>query len=141
MAKKAALYDEARRRYVEDGQTLAAIGKALQVSPTTLVGWKKAGDWERDRARHRQQVDSIWDMIPTIVRRTCERVQQDLDRGEVDPQKLHAVRALLGLVIKPRKVEVAVATPPADGEARTPSPHELRRLIEQILQTEYGVRG
>lgn len=137
--KKAALYDEARRLYVEEGKTLAQIAKQLHCSPTTVSAWKKDGDWEQDRQRHRQELESIWDLIPKLVRRTCESVAADLERGEVDPQKLHAVRSLLSLVVKPRRVDVPVVVPAEGGEKK--SPEDLRRLIEQVLQTEYGVRG
>lgn len=51
MGKKAALFEEAKRLYVQEGQTLASVGQKLGVSQQTLVGWKAEGDWEAWRAK------------------------------------------------------------------------------------------
>lgn len=104
--KKAALYEEARRLYVEHGQTLAAIGQALAVSPTSLVAWKKDGDWEADRRNFLVEQGCLRDVLRKIVRQMAERILDKLTRGEFDPQEIHALRsALSGLALEPAKIE------------------------------------
>lgn len=104
--KKAALYEEARRLFVEGGQTLAAIGKALQVSPTSLVAWKKDGNWEADRRNFLVEQGCLRDVLRKIVRRMAEQILRDLEHEQFDPQRIHALRsALSGLALEPNKIE------------------------------------
>ncbi|MBI2882856.1 MAG: hypothetical protein HYY11_02950 [Candidatus Methylomirabilis oxyfera] len=104
--KKAALYEEARQLYVEQGMTLADVGKSLQVSPTTLVAWKKDGDWEADRRAYLVERGCLRDVLRKIVRKLAEHVLDELNRGECDPQRIHALRsALTGLALEPSRIE------------------------------------
>lgn len=104
--KKAALYEEARQLYVEQGLTLAAVGKSLSVSPTTLVDWKKDGDWEGDRRAYRVERGCLRDVLRKIVRKMAEQILGELEGGQFDPQRIHALRsALTGLALEPSKIE------------------------------------
>jgi len=104
--KKAALYEEARLLYVEQGLTLAAVGQSLKVSPTTLVAWKKDGDWEADRRAFLVERGCLRDVLRKIVRKLAEHVLDELTAGRCDPQRVHALRsALSGLALEPSRIE------------------------------------
>lgn len=104
--KKAALYEEARQLYVEQGLTLVAVGKSLDVSPTTLVAWKKDGDWEADRRAYLVERGCLRDVLRKIVRKMAEQILKELEGGQFDPQRVHALRsALSGLALEPSRIE------------------------------------
>ncbi len=104
--KKAALYESARGLYVEQGLTLAGIGKSLSVSPTTLVAWKKDGDWEADRRAYLIERGCLRDVLRKIVRKMAEQILGELEGGQFDPQRIHALRsALTGLALEPSRIE------------------------------------
>lgn len=104
--KKAALYEEARLLYVEQGMTLHDVGKSLKVSPTTLVTWKKDGDWEGDRRAFRVERGCLRDTLRKIVRKMADLILDELNGGRCDPQRIHALRsALTGLALEPSRIE------------------------------------
>lgn len=104
--KKAALYEEARQLYVEQGLTLVDVGKSLTVSPTTLVAWKKDGDWEADRRAYLVERGCLRDVLRKIVRKMAEQILERITRGEWNPQEIHALRsALTGLALEPSRIE------------------------------------
>lgn len=128
--KKAALYEEARRLYVEGGQTLAAIGKALDVSPTSLVAWKKDGDWEADRRNFLVEQGCLRDVLRKIVRKMAEQILKDLEREQFDPQRIHALRsALSGLALEPARIEA----PEVVGEVEQTA--KAAGLSDDVVQT------
>ena len=134
--KKAALYEEARALYVEQGLTLAEVGKAVGVSSTTLVGWKKDGDWEADRRAYRVERACLRDVLRKIVRKLAEHVLADLEKGECDPQRIHALRsALSGLALEPAKIEAPDVIKEVTGAAKASglSDEVVTTIREQIL--------
>ncbi|MDY7036744.1 MAG: hypothetical protein SV375_11360, partial [Thermodesulfobacteriota bacterium] len=52
MGKKAALFEEAQRMYVQEGATLEEISRRLDVSVTSLSIWKNEGMWQEARMRY-----------------------------------------------------------------------------------------
>lgn len=104
--KKAALYEEARQLYVEQRMTLHDVGKSLKVSPTTLVAWKKDGDWEADRRAFLVERGCLRDVLRKIVRKMAEQILHKLENNEWNPQEIHALRsALTGLALEPSRIE------------------------------------
>ena len=129
--------------YVEQGMTLADVGKSLKVSPTTLVAWKKDGDWEADRRVFLVEQQSLSELLRQITRRVAEHVRDELNQGICDPQRIHALRsALQGLSIPKERIESREALKREEAERQTESqasPEALRAQIEAILKSEYGV--
>lgn len=92
--------------YVEQGMTLADVGKSLKVSPTTLVAWKKDGDWEADRRVFLVEQGCLRDVLRKIVRKMAEQILKKITLGEWNPQEIHALRsALTGLALEPSRIE------------------------------------
>jgi hypothetical protein len=134
--KKAALYEEARLLYIEQGLTLAAIGKSLRCSPTTLVAWKKDGDWETDRRAYLIERGCLRDVLRKIVRKLAEHVLDDLNSGTFDPQRVHALRsALSGLALEPSRIEAPEVADEVAKEAKASglSDEVVTTIKEQIL--------
>lgn len=134
--KKAALYEEARLLYVEQGLTLAAVGKSLSVSPTTLVAWKKDGDWEADRRASLVERGCLRDVLRKIVRKMAELIFEELQRGQFDPQRIHALRsALTGLALEPSRIEAPAVVEEVANAARATglSDEVVMAIRQQIL--------
>lgn len=121
--------------YVEQGMTLADVGKSLKVSPTTLVAWKKDGDWEADRRVFLVDQGCLRDVLRKIVRKMAEQILEKVTRGGWNPQEIHALRsAMTGLAMEPSKIEApAVVDEVAKAAKATGLSDEVVTAIRQQI--------
>jgi len=101
-SKKEKYYDIAERLAVEDGYNQSEIREYIttkygeSISPTTISGWSKWGDWPGQRKKFVRTRRSLRDRIFTIV----DQVLQDLEAKKADynaadiDKMLKAVRSL-----------------------------------------------
>ncbi|MEG8946613.1 terminase gpP N-terminus-related DNA-binding protein [Rosettibacter firmus] len=68
--KNAALYEEAKRLYVNEGFSIDAIVELLKnhVSRKTLYNWKVANNWDDQRKAYQQENEDLQKEIKEIAR-------------------------------------------------------------------------
>lgn len=93
--------------YLKDW-ALVRIAKALDVSESTVIRWKKKDDWEKKKLQRsilmKDSTDGIWDLIHYQHKALAQKTKQYeedakngeplqiLDRGNLDAlQKLHSI--------------------------------------------------
>lgn len=86
MAKKAALYSDAERLFVQDQLTLEAISEKLGVSTRTLTTWKVEGEWEDKRAKFLEISTSNHELLQELVNLLLKKQVGKVRDGE-DPDR------------------------------------------------------
>lgn len=71
----------ARELYVKSNKSQKEIAEMLSIPTSTLTGWVKKGEWERERASLSLSVDSL---VPKIL----ERINSDIDEGKLSADAL-----------------------------------------------------
>lgn len=71
----------ARELYVKSHKSQKEIAEMLGIPTSTLTGWVKKGEWERERASLSLSVDSL---VPKIL----EKINSDIDEGKLSADAL-----------------------------------------------------
>lgn len=71
----------ARELYVKSNKSQKEIAEMLSIPTSTLTGWVKRGEWERERASLSLSVDSL---VPKIL----EKINSDIDEGKLSADAL-----------------------------------------------------
>lgn len=71
----------ARELYVKSNKSQKEIAEMLSIPTSTLTGWVKKGEWERERASLSLSVDSL---VPKIL----EKINSDIDEGKLSADAL-----------------------------------------------------
>lgn len=81
--KESAYYDEARRLYVKENQTMEQIAARLQgaVSVNTLYKWAKKGDWGPERAAALTNPRDIAEWLRQTLNGQMEALQAEAQRN------------------------------------------------------------
>lgn len=133
MGKKAALFEEAKRLYVQEGKTLAAIFEQLNVSQQTLVKWKQEGDWETWRMNYIRSEEHLDQVLNELKKKLALKALED-----PQPQNIYALCRIVA-VLKPaaavelRKIE--------EEERKKTTPEEAKKALAQTLEELYGVKS
>lgn len=132
MGKFAALYDEAERLYVQDGKTLEDIKKTLQVSTKTLSQWKKDGEWDEQRKRYLKSERHFKDILHELKHKLAVKALESMN-----PQDVYALVRVVAaskpyIDVELKKIE--------EDEKKGMSKEDMKRLAEEILESEYGIK-
>ena len=81
--KESAYYDEARRIYVKENQTMEQIAARLQgeVSVNTLYKWAKKGEWGQERAAALTNPRDIAEWLRQTLNGQMEALQAEAQRN------------------------------------------------------------
>lgn len=71
----------AKDLYVRGSKSQKEIAEMLGIPTSTLTGWVKKGEWERERASLSLSVDSL---VPKIL----EKINSDIDEGKLSADAL-----------------------------------------------------
>jgi transposase len=132
MGKRAALFEEAKRLYVQEGKTLAAIAEQIQVSQQTLVKWKAEGEWESWRAKYIKSEEHFSDVLNELKKKLVLKALED-----PAPQNVYALCRIVA-VLKPsaavelRKIE--------EEEKKKSSPEDMKRALDMTLEELFGIK-
>lgn len=86
--KNAALYEEAKRLYINDGFSLDAIVSLLKnnVSRKTLFNWKQKNNWEKQKENYLKQNQDLQEEILEIAKVTIKEA-----KANPTPHNIYAV--------------------------------------------------
>ncbi|MDP8255130.1 MAG: hypothetical protein P9M14_05230 [Candidatus Alcyoniella australis] len=136
MGKTAAWYDEAQTLFVREGLSLAEISRQIGVSATTLSKWKAKGDWERLRKRYLESERHFSLML--------QELKYKLGKKALETLHIKTIYALAYLIAstKPyaQRELKKIEKEETDQDKRDLSPEEKQRLLDRILETEYGIK-
>lgn len=139
MAKAAAVREEARRQYVQDGLTLEAIGEQLELARTTLTRWKDEEEWDKHRMKYRQQEHDIDAYVHKIKLRLARMLAEpDKDDEMPDPQLIYGLARAIA-VLKPSAALELRQLEKAERDASALDPEERMQKAVEAIEGIYGV--
>lgn len=135
--KRAALYADAERLYVQDQLTLEAIAKKLGCSVRTLTSWKGEGNWEAKRIGFQDTSQSMHEELYELARLlTTKNLNKVREGSEPEKEQLSFVVKVMATLEKTRKYEAEVETPAADPEA---AKREKLKDLKDRVNEMFGV--
>ncbi len=136
MAKRAALYADAERLYVQDQLTLEAIASKLGCSLRTLTTWKGEGNWDSKRKGFVELETSLhgdlYRLAALITRKNLASIE---DGGTADARAMSVAFRAIAVVKNTVEYEEAEVNP------KEQSPAKRGLSEETILQIEEEVLG
>lgn len=137
MAKKAALYADAERLYVQDQLTLEAIASKLGCGVRTLTNWKREGNWEEKRSAFLETTQSMHEELYELARLlTTKNLNKVREGVEPEKEQLSFVVKVMATLERTRKYETEVTSPKEDPEQQKRD--KLKNLKDRIYQ-QFGV--
>jgi hypothetical protein len=137
---KAALFEEAERLFVQEGLSLAEIGRRIDVTPVTMSRWKKQGDWDTRRARYLASERHFIDIMHQIKKHLAEKVLDDLQDPDADkntiPQSIYALSRMMAAV---KPYSAAELKKLEEEEKKELTPVERERIIKETIKDIYGI--
>jgi hypothetical protein len=138
MAKRAALYADAERLYVQDQLTLDAIASKLGCSLRTLTTWKGEGSWDSKRSGFIELETSLhgdlYRLATLITRKNLAALEADPDKGFVDARAMSVAFRAIAVVKNTVEYEEAEVNPKDPAPAkRGLSEETIRQIEEEVL--------
>jgi len=137
MAKRAALYADAERLYVQDQLTLEAIASKLGCGVRTLTNWKAEGNWDSKRSGFIETTQSMHEELYELARLlTTKNLNKVREGSEPEKEQLSFVVKVMATLDRTRKYESEVTSPKEDPVAAKQA--RLKDLKEKVLK-QFGV--
>lgn len=137
MAKKAALYSDAERLYVQDQLTLEAIASKLGCGVRTLTNWKREGNWDEKRKNFLETTQSMHEELYELARLlTTKNLNKVREGAEPEKEQLSFVVKVMASIERTKKYETEVTAPKADPEAARKE--KLVNLKERVHK-QFGI--
>lgn len=133
MGKKAALFEEAKRLYVQEGKTLAAISEQLQVSQQSLVKWKQEGEWETWRTQYVRSEEHFDGVLNELKKKLAMKALED-----PQPQNIYALCRIVAVLRPSAAVELRKIE---EEEKNKASLEKKERTLKETLEEGFGVKG
>lgn len=112
MSKKETYEPLARQYYVESQMPVSGIAKRLNITEKTIHSWKKAGNWEQQRANFLRSQFSCYGSLYELVKLLSEDVKNKfVSEGELsDPKTLKFLTDMVDRLQKLKDFESTLAT-------------------------------
>lgn len=137
MAKKAALYGDAERLYVQEQLTLEAIAKKLGCGVRSLVNWKREGNWDDKKKNFLETTQSMHEELYELARLlTTKNLNKVREGSEPEKEQLSFVVKVMASIERTRKYETEVSEPKEDPAAA--KKEKMKNLKDRIHQ-QFGV--
>lgn len=137
MAKKAALYADAERLYVQDQLTLEAIASKLGCGVRTLTNWKREGNWDEKRRGFLETTQSMHEDLYELARLlTTKNLNKVRENAEPEKEQLSFIVKVMATLERTRKYETEVTAPKEDPEQQKRD--KLKNLKDRIYE-QFGV--
>ena len=107
MGKKEEYYLLAKKYYVEDQQPISSVGKRLNITEKTLHGWKREGDWEKERKKFLSSQYNCYSSLYELLNRvTNAALDTHSTTGELpDKATLDFIKAMADKLPKVKRME------------------------------------
>ncbi len=134
MAKKAALYADAERLYVQDQLTLEAIALKLGCGVRTLTNWKADGNWDGKRQGFIDLETSLHGDLYRLAQLLTRKNLSSLEAGEtVDARAMSVAFRAIAVVKNTVEYEDAEVSPKQKEPKRGLSEETIRQIEEEVL--------
>ena len=135
MGKMAAYYEEARRMFVQEGQTISEIARELKdVSERTLQRWSAEGEWAEKRKEYIIKERKLNDILEELKYKLAIVTLDD-----PNPQNVYALCRIIA-VLKPSAAVELRQIEKEEAEAKKKSPEEVQKIVQETLENYYGVK-
>jgi hypothetical protein len=140
MAKKAELYAEAERLYVQERLGQADIAARLCVAERTVRYWATEGNWSGRRKGFAEATGKTHEKLYQLIQSLTDKAIQSCESGEEPSQsQLYFIGKMAPLLLKLQNYEEKTADP--DGEPEAEKPKQLtQETIRQIEEEILGIR-
>jgi len=131
----AAYYEEARRMFVQEGQTISEIARELKdVSERTLQRWSAEGEWAEKRKEYIIKERKLNDILEELKYKLAIVTLDD-----PNPQNVYALCRIIA-VLKPSAAVELRQIEKEEAEAKKKSPEEVQKIVQETLENYYGVK-
>jgi len=135
LGKMAAYYEEARRMFVQEGQTISEIARELKdVSERTLQRWSAEGEWAEKRKEYIIKERKLNDILEELKYKLAIVTLDD-----PNPQNVYALCRIIA-VLKPSAAVELRQIEKEEAEAKKKSPEEVQKIVQETLENYYGVK-
>ncbi len=138
--KRAALYADAERLYVQDQLTLEAIAKKLGCSVRTLTSWKGEGNWEGKRNGFIDLETSLhsdlYRLAQLITRRNLAILEEEKESGPaglVNEKQMSVAFRAISIVKNVVAYEETEVSPKEDSEQKQGLTEDTVKKIEEAI--------
>lgn len=136
MAKKAELYSEAERLYVQEQLGQADIAQRLGVAERTVRYWASEGNWAARRGSFAEATGKTHEKLYKLIQALTDKAIQSAEAGEEPSQsQLYFIGKMAPLLLKLQNYEEkeAAADEPEVEKPKQLSEQTIRRIEEEIL--------
>ncbi|MEI6846576.1 MAG: hypothetical protein WCK32_00830 [Chlorobiaceae bacterium] len=134
MAKKAALYADAERLYVNDQLTLEAIASKLGCGVRTLTNWKAEGNWDSKRQGFIELETSLHGDLYRLAQLLTRKNLSSIEAGEaVDARAMSVAFRAIAVVKNTVEYEDSEVTQKQKEPKRGLSEETIRQIEEEVL--------
>lgn len=136
MAKKAELYTEAERLYVQEHLGQADIAQRLGVSERTIRYWATEGMWSDKRGELAETTGKTHEKLYKLIQSLTDKAIQSCEKGEEPSQsQLYFIGKMAPLLLKLQTYEQheEAATEPEAEKPKQLTDDTIRRIEEEIL--------
>jgi hypothetical protein len=124
--KSAVIYEEAKRRFVEDGLSIDTIAKLLEneVTRRTLFNWKTENAWDEARASFINRELSLQDKLRDIAELAIQEA-----RLNPTPTRIFAVSSAIAIL---KSLQFQELTPEKEAKAKTITKDTIDKVAELL---------
>jgi predicted transcriptional regulator len=137
MAKKADLFAEAERLYVQENLGQADIAQRLGIGERTVRYWASEGNWSARRGSFAEATGKTHEKLYKLIQALIDKAIQSAEAGEEPSQsQLYFIGKMAPLLLKLQNYEekeAAATTEPESEKPKQLSEATIRRIEEEIL--------
>ncbi|NMW18052.1 MAG: hypothetical protein HKK66_03300 [Chlorobiaceae bacterium] len=143
MAKKAELYSEAERLYVQEHLGQTDIAERLGVAERTIRYWATEGNWAERRGNYVEATSKTSEKLYKLVQTLTDKAIESVENGEVPSQsQLFFISKMAPLLLKLQNYEESSAPAKQDeaDKAKTATRYEdvMQEMQKTLMQLGLG---
>ena len=136
MAKKAELYSEAERLYVQEHLGQAEIAERLGVSERTVRYWSQEGSWAERRGNFAQATSSTSEKLYKLVQALTDKAIQSAEEGtEPSQSQLYFIAKMAPLLLKLHDYEETAQPPKQADEDKAKALNRYEDVMGEMQKT------
>ena len=136
MGKKAELYSEAERLYVQEHLGQADIAERLGVAERTVRYWSNEGNWSERRGNFVEATSKTSEKLYKLVQTLTDKAIESVENGEVPSQsQLFFISKMAPLLLKLQSYEESSAPPKQDEVDKEKAATRFEDVMQEMQKT------
>lgn len=136
MAKKAELYSEAERLYVQEHLGQSDIAERLGVAERTVRYWANEGNWSERRGSFVEATSKTSEKLYKLVQTLTDKAIESVENGEVPSQsQLFFISKMAPLLLKLQNYEESSAPSKQDEVDKEKAATRFEDVMQEMQKT------